>query len=101
MADIFLLLSTAEGFPRVVNEALLHSLPVIVTPVGGIPDELVDGEQVLFVPTRSPKATAEAIVRLANDAQLRKRMIRQGYSWGIEQMREPAWHQHARLLGLL
>lgn len=100
-SDIFLLLSSAEGFPRVVNEALLHSLPVVVTPVGGIPNELVESEHALFVPTDSPQAAAEAIVKIINDQQLRRYMIHEGYSWGIEQMREPSWHQHARLLGLL
>ena len=100
-ADIFLLLSVAEGFPRVVNEALLHSLPVVVTPVGGIPDELVDGEHALFVPPDSPTAAAKAIMRIINDPQLRRHMIHEGYSWGIEQMSEPSWYQHARLLGLL
>ncbi|MEZ4642766.1 MAG: glycosyltransferase family 4 protein [Chloroflexota bacterium] len=67
-ADIFLLLSAAEGFPRVVNEALLHSLPVVVTPVGGIPDELVENEHALFVPVDSPSDAAKAITRLVVEA---------------------------------
>lgn len=100
-ADIFLLLSAAEGFPRVVTEALLHSLPVIVTPVGGIPDELVDGTHALFVPVDSPGEAAGTIARVISELGLRQNLLQAGYAWAVEQMREPAWQQHARLLGLL
>ena len=96
-----MLLSVAEGFPRVINEALLHSLPIIVTPVGSVPDELADGEHAVFVATKSPETVARAIDEIINHQALRQHLIREGYTWGVEQMSEPSWQQHARVLGLI
>jgi glycosyltransferase involved in cell wall biosynthesis len=73
-ADIFVLPSYAEGVPISMLEALAAGLPAIVTPVGGIPSVLQDGEHALFVPPGDRAALAEAITRLAGDVDLRSRM---------------------------
>jgi glycosyltransferase involved in cell wall biosynthesis len=99
-ADIFVLASAYEGFPRVLYEALLHSLPVITTPVGGIPDELQNDEQALFVPIGNPGAIAGAIERILYAPFLRQKLIREGYRWAVSQKTETSWQQYARLLDL-
>ncbi len=73
-ADIFVLPSYAEGVPISMLEALAAGLPAIVTPVGGIPSVLQDGEHALFVPPGDRVALAGAITRLAGDADLRSRL---------------------------
>lgn len=47
-ADIFILPSSWEGMPITLIEAMGTGLPVVVTPVGGIPDMINDGVSGLF-----------------------------------------------------
>ena len=49
-------------------------MPIVTTPIRGAADHLVEGENVLFVAPHSPPEIAEAIVRLAGDEPLRRRL---------------------------
>jgi glycosyltransferase involved in cell wall biosynthesis len=71
-SDFFLLPSLTEGLPLAVLEAMAHGLPVLATPVGGIPEVVQEGEQGLFVPVNDPEALAGAMARLAEDPALRR-----------------------------
>jgi glycosyltransferase involved in cell wall biosynthesis len=74
LADILVLPSHAEGFPTVLLEAMSHGLPLVTTPIRGAVDHLIEGENVLFVPPQSPRELAEAIVELARDELLRRKL---------------------------
>jgi len=80
-ADVFALPSLSEGSPRVVLEALGHSLPVIATDVGNIAEMLDGGRRGLLVPRNDPAAIAAAVERLIDEPQLRRRCIREGYAY--------------------
>lgn len=47
-ASIYCLPSYSEGFPMGVLDAWAYHLPVVTTPVGGIPDVGIDGENMLL-----------------------------------------------------
>ncbi len=79
-SDMFLLPSIgAEGTPRVLIEALSQSLPVITTKVGGTPWTIDDGVTGLLIDPGDPQAIADAIERVIEDGELRRRLIAEGY----------------------
>jgi glycosyltransferase involved in cell wall biosynthesis len=70
--DILVLPSFVEGMPYVILEAMASSLPVVSTPVFGIPEAAVDGETALLVPPGDAGALASAMGRLIRDDELRR-----------------------------
>ncbi|MGI9355179.1 MAG: glycosyltransferase family 4 protein [Rhizobiaceae bacterium] len=63
-----------DGLPNVIVEAQSQKLPVISTPISGIPEMIDDGENGLLVSPEDPTALAEAIVGLGSDPNRRKAM---------------------------
>ncbi|MCH7407302.1 glycosyltransferase [Belliella aquatica] len=77
--DIFCIASAHEGFGLVAAEAMLHSLPVIATRVGGLQDVVIDQETGFQVPAFNPSAIAEKLQVLINNPQLRIEMGKAGH----------------------
>jgi teichuronic acid biosynthesis glycosyltransferase TuaC len=69
-ADCIVLPSLSEGFPTILAEAMLCGVPIIATPVGGIPEVIRDGETGLLVPCRTPTALSQALHSLLSNQQL-------------------------------
>lgn len=69
-ANIFCLPSYAEGFPMAVLDAWAYSLPVITTPVGGIPDVAKDGKNMLLFNPGDTKTLSEKLVEMISDKSL-------------------------------
>jgi glycosyltransferase involved in cell wall biosynthesis len=80
-ADIFCLPSLSEGSPKVVLEALAHSLPVVATKVGNIPQMLDNGNRGILVPTQNAEALAQAIVTIIDNKEFRQRCIHEGFNF--------------------
>lgn len=93
-ADLFVFPTYAEGFPRVIFEAMARGLPVISTPVGGIPDIVKDGRDALLVNPGSPNDVAEAILKAMNNSALRQNLIRRGYEIAREYSLETTTKKH-------
>jgi O-antigen/teichoic acid export membrane protein/glycosyltransferase involved in cell wall biosynthesis len=70
-ADVFVLPTYAEGMPLAVLEALAAGLPVLTTPVGGIPELLEDGGAGLLVAPGDVRALALRLEQLLTDPALR------------------------------
>jgi len=82
--DVCVLPSRQEGFPLVVLEGMMAELPVVATPVGGVPEAVVPGETGILVPVGDDAALADALSALAGDADLRARMGRAGRRRAVE-----------------
>lgn len=83
----FILPSYAEGMPMALLEAMSWGLPVIATPVGGIPQVVSDEVNGLLVPPADVDALANALRRLMENPTLRQQLgdaaratIEAGYS---------------------
>jgi glycosyltransferase involved in cell wall biosynthesis len=81
-SDVFVLAAVVaqsgdqDGMPYVLIEAMACGLPVVTTPIAGIPDLVSDGENGLLVGQRDPSKLADALARLAADRELRCRLGR-------------------------
>jgi trehalose synthase len=73
-ADIVVQKSIAEGFGLTVAEAMWKHRPVIGSRVGGIAEQIVDGESGLLIDPRDPRALAGAVLRLTGDPSLAARL---------------------------
>ena len=87
-SDIFCRPSLSEGLGNSFLEAMAAGIPIIGTPVGGIPDFLVDGETGVFCQPRNPESLAKAALRIQTVPGLRQALIergamcvRNGYQW--------------------
>lgn len=73
-ADVFVLTSRFEGSPNALLEAMACGLPSIVSNASPGPVELMGTEAGLIVPTENIGATARAMITLAQDQEMRKRL---------------------------
>lgn len=79
-AETFVLPSFNEAFPLVNLEAMEYKLPIVSTNVGGIPDEVRDGDSGFVVEPKDTNALADAICKLIGNAQLRRKMGDKAYA---------------------
>ncbi len=84
-SDVFVFPSAYEAYPLVVLEALASGLPVVATPVGSIPELIVEGENG-FIVDRTATSVKEGIVRYlsrpAGELSEAARASAQSHDWG-------------------
>ena len=85
-ADIFVLPTYAEAMPVSVMEAMAAGLPIVTTPVGGIPEIIDDGKEGFLYPCGDVDALAEKIERLITDQTTRERMGKLARKRVLDQM---------------
>lgn len=73
-ASIYCLPSYSEGFPMGVLDAWAYGLPVVTTPVGGIPDVAVDNVNMMLFEPGQIIALADKLVRLMTDKKIYDKM---------------------------
>ena len=89
LADIFIMAARNingdfEGFGIVYLEANMHKLPVIAGASGGVRDAVMDGVNGLLVDPNDVSAIGNAIIKLARDENLKKKLGEQGYERAIK-----------------
>ncbi len=89
-AAVFAHAAHYEGLPTVLLEAMACERPVVSTAVSGALDLIEDGRNGLLVPSRDPRAMANALYRLLNDGALSARLgraarrtIEDRFSWRV------------------
>ena len=80
-ASIYCMCSYQEGFPMVVLEAWEHGICVVATPVGGLPDVIEEGKNVLTFNFGNVKELAAQLKVLMNSESLRKKIADYSYEF--------------------
>jgi glycosyltransferase involved in cell wall biosynthesis len=73
-AAVFALPSYSEALPASLIEAMAAGIPVIASPVGGIPEVVSDGASGFLVGAGDTKSLQRALTRLLSDRALAQRM---------------------------
>jgi glycosyltransferase involved in cell wall biosynthesis len=73
-ADLYIHASRADTFPTSILEALACETPVVATAIGGIPEQIIDGETGILTPPGDPGAMANAIETLLDGVAWRRAM---------------------------
>jgi SAM-dependent methyltransferase len=73
-AQVFLLISKWEGFPRSILEAMRAGLPVVASDVGGVQESVVDGTTGYVIPRGDTVRLRECLRKLITSAELRASM---------------------------
>ncbi|MBD3181531.1 glycosyltransferase [Candidatus Poribacteria bacterium] len=72
--DILVSASWAEPFGRVIIEAMAAGCPVIATKAGGAPEIVCDNITGKLVPPKNPRAIANGVLEILQDAELMRNM---------------------------
>ena len=70
-----------DGLPNVVPEAMLNGLPVVSTPVAGVPEAVVDRETGVLLDSDSPSIWVEELERLRVDDNWYNHLREGGRGW--------------------
>jgi glycosyltransferase involved in cell wall biosynthesis len=87
-AHVFVHVSLTEGVPQVLAEALASGVPIVATDVGGVASALDGGGAGLLVPPDDVQALVAAVLRVADDAELRARLVTRGLELAAERTLE-------------
>lgn len=87
--DVFLQISSSEGFPNMLLEAMALGCAAIVTPVGAVPEVVgADGECAFIIPAGDTSLLADRMIHLAADHDLLARMAAAAHARIIERYTE-------------
>lgn len=83
-ADLYLLTSVQEGFNNSVVQAQACGLPVVCSDVGGLSENIRDGETGLLAKCRDPWDVAEKMERVLQEIPLQQRLAKAARQNAVE-----------------
>ena len=99
-ADVYLHAARVESFGNVLLEARACGTPVVATAVGGIVEQIRDGESGLLVEPSNPAAFSAAVARAIDDDALRTalaegglRHVREAFTLDLQAERFLSWYR--------
>lgn len=88
-ATVFCLPSYNEGVPMAVLEAMSYALPVVTTPVGGIPDVITHQSNGILVPPGDHKSLGAELVRLLQNKNGLQQTLGEAARQTVQQLCSP------------
>jgi glycosyltransferase involved in cell wall biosynthesis len=79
--DLTVLPSLCESFGVAALESQAMGIPVVACNVGGLKETVRNGETGILVPPACPEAIASAVIKLLENAEMRRRMGARGRAW--------------------
>ena len=86
--DLLWLTSVSEGIPLTLIEGMAAGLPVVATDVGGVSEVVTANETGLLAPAGNDGELAAAVLSLARDSALRRRLATAGQQRALERFSE-------------
>ncbi|TCW60517.1 glycosyltransferase family 4 protein [Treponema sp. J25] len=97
-ADLYLLISHWEGFPRSILEAMREGLPVIASDVGGSREAVVHGETGFLVPRGDVTRLTMNLRELLENPELRYRMGKAGRKRFVQHFTFEHMYQQTKII---
>ena len=101
-ADIYALPSYREGLPLTLFEAMASGLPIIASPVNGVPYEMKEPENGFFVNYGNIKSLEENILKIIDDEKLAKKIsltnIKKSKSYDWDDIYKKYMEEYKKLL---
>ena len=79
--DIYVQPSRNEAISLTIAEAMSHSLPIVASNVGGIPEYIIDGETGFLYNNNSPEKLADKLQLLIENQSLRTKLGDSGFDY--------------------
>lgn len=82
-ATLFCLPSYAEGFPMAILDAWAYGLPVISTPVGGVPEIAIDGVNMVLFNSGDINSLSDKLKIMISDCVLRNKISKASFEFSL------------------